>query len=99
MYTCIGNSWKLLKADKCIEFNQFELLLACFLTLSTVKRLVKRLTNRNGSDACIIKLSAFTLYWMPLVCNLFQARNIIVTQFTLIHHKSSFIGGLMSLFV
>ena len=74
--------------------------MSLFLYFKHCQKAFKGLTNRNGSDTCLHKLSAFTLYWVATCVQSVSSKKYPTYCYTihLVHHKSSLIGGLMSLF-
>ena len=64
------------------------------------KGIGKRLSNITGSDTCITKIVTFTLYWVATCVQSVSSKKYQLYWYTihLVHHKSSLIGGLMSLF-
>ena len=101
MHTCIHvlvtfrSFWKLIN----IIFNQINLLWVCFYTLSIAKRLVKNINYGNCLGTCILKPSAFTLYWIATCAQSVSSKKYPIYWYTihLIHHKSSLTGCLISL--
>ena len=102
-HTCIhilvtfGSFWKLMNILNLIESSFYKLVL---ILSALPKGLWKILTNRNIPGTCILKLLSFTLYWVATCVQSVSSKKYPIYSYTihLIHHKSSLIGGLMSLF-